>query len=56
MAAVISPPYGTGNMRFMSGLGNGKTITSEKISPNGQWAVGEVDAQSSTVGVYWKLF
>jgi hypothetical protein len=56
MAAVISSPYGSGNLRFMSGLGNGKTITAEKISPNGQWAVGEVDAQSSTVGVYWQLF
>jgi IPT/TIG domain. len=56
MPVVISSPYGTGNVRFLSGLGNGKTITAEKVSPNGEWAVGEVAAQNATVGVYWKLF
>lgn len=56
MPAVISAPYGSSNVRFLSGLGSGNTITAEKISSNGGWAVGEVAQQNGSVGVYWKLF
>jgi hypothetical protein len=40
----------------LSGFGSGNSITAEKMSPSGQWVVGEATLQGAQVGVYWQIF
>lgn len=55
--AVILPPYGTGNVVFLGGLGDSRNASSvQGISAQGGWIVGQASLKSLGVGVYWKLF
>jgi hypothetical protein len=54
--AIISPPYDAASVMPLSGFGSGNSITAEKMSPSGQWVVGEATLQGAQVGVYWQIF
>ena len=55
--AVLLPPYGSGNVIFLRGLGgSSNATTAQGISAQGGWIVGQASLKNLGTGVYWKLF
>ena len=55
--AVILPPYGSGNVVFLGGLGDSHNASSAQgISASGGWIVGQASLKNLGTGVYWKPF
>ena len=54
--AVILPPYGSGIVIFLGGLGDSRNASSAQgISATNGWIVGQASLKNLGTGVYWKM-